>query len=48
MTDDMLDDVRTSDLEEVIYEYIHHKRNRQILRDHYCDGMTYEELADEL
>ena len=46
MTDDMLDDVRTSDLEEVIYEYIHHKRNRQILRDHYCDGMTYEELAE--
>lgn len=45
--DDRLADVKTSDLEYVINEYIHHKRNRKILRDHFCDGATYEELAEE-
>lgn len=45
MSDGMLDDVKTSELENVIYEYIHHKRNREILHDHFCDGLSYGELS---
>lgn len=45
MNDELLDDVKTSVLENTIYEYIHHKRNRMILQDHYCDGLSFDELA---
>ena len=46
MTDkDALVDVKTSVLENTIYEYIHHKRNRLILQEYYCDGLSFFELA---
>lgn len=44
---DALTDVKTSVLENTIYEYIHHKRNRMILQDYYCDGLSFGELADK-
>ena len=42
---DALVDVKTSILENTIYEYIHHKRNRSILQDYYCDGLSFFTLA---
>ena len=42
---DVLEDVKTSVLRKTIYEYIHHKRNRRILQDYYCDGLSIGALA---
>jgi len=30
-----------------IDEYIHNKRNRSILKDHYLDGETHEQIAEK-
>ncbi len=32
---------------EVIEEYIHSERDRNLLKRRYIDGITYEKLADE-
>ena len=45
MNDELLDDVKTSVLENTIYEYIHHERNRRILQDFFCDGITIDQLS---
>ena len=34
-----------SRIRELIGEYIHNARDREILRDNLVDGMTYDELA---
>lgn len=34
-----------SQIIEVIDEYIHIKRDREILKDRFVDGMTYDELS---
>lgn len=36
-----------SQIEAVIDEYIHKKRNRELLKRRYIDGVTFEELAEE-
>ncbi len=37
-----------SDMAFVISEYIHNPKYREILRLRYCDGYTYEEIAEEV
>lgn len=37
---------RNSDMKLAIDEYVHNPRYRELLRLRYCDGMTYEEIAD--
>jgi len=39
-------DYRNSDMLLVISEYVHNPRYREILRLRYCDGHTYEEIAE--
>lgn len=36
-----------SQISAVIDEYIHNKRNRELLKRRYIDGSTFEELAEE-
>ena len=36
-----------SQIAAVIDEYIHKKRNRELLKRRYIDGVTFEELAEE-
>lgn len=36
-----------SELSKLIDEYIHHERNRRILKRRLIDGITYEALAEE-
>lgn len=36
-----------SQIASVIDEYIHNKRNRELLKRRYIDGSTFEELAEE-
>lgn len=36
-----------SQIAAVIEEYIHKKRNRELLKRRYIDGVTFEELAEE-
>lgn len=36
--------------DEIIHlaeQYIHHKRYREIFIDRYCDGLTFDELAEK-
>jgi hypothetical protein len=35
------------ELLEIIDQYIHHQRNREILKRKLLDGICYEELAEE-
>ena len=37
---------KNSDMMNVISEYVHNPRYREILRLRYCDGFTYEEIAE--
>ena len=37
-----------SEMCAAINEYVHNPRYRQILRLRYCDGFTYEEIAEEV
>ena len=36
-----------SQISAVIDEYIHSKRNRELLKRRYVDGITYERIAEE-
>lgn len=38
---------KNSQISEVIDEYIHNKRDRDILRRRLVDGIRYEQLAEE-
>lgn len=40
-------DYSNSEVAEVIDEYIHHERNRKLLKRRYIDGITLESLAEE-
>ena len=40
-------DYTTSEIMALIREYIHHERNREILKRRLIDGRTYEQLAEE-
>ena len=37
---------RNSDMKIAIDEYVHNTRYRELLRLRYCEGMTYEEIAE--
>ena len=37
---------RNSDMALAIEEYVHNTRYREMLRMRYCEGMTYEEIAE--
>lgn len=39
--------ISTTDISNAINEWIHHKRNREILYDRLIDGMLFEELAEK-
>lgn len=44
-------DMKRSDIEEIVNEYVvgfRAKRNRKLLLLRWCDGLTFEELAEEL
>lgn len=43
-----LDDIKNSDIENAINEYIHNERDRHILKRRLIDGICYEPLADEM
>lgn len=40
-------DIKNSDIEHVIDEYIHSARDRQILKRRYIDGLLLTDLAEE-
>lgn len=37
---------KNSDMCRAIEEYVHNQRHRELLRLRYCEGMTYEEIAE--
>ena len=39
-------DYKRSDMRNTIEEYIINPRYREILRMRYCEGMTYDQIAD--
>ncbi len=44
-------DMKRTDIEEIVNEYVvgfRAKRNRKLLLLRWCDGLTFEELAEEL
>jgi hypothetical protein len=42
-----IDDIPNSEIEKVIDEYIHSKRDRDIMKRRLIDGICFEPLADE-
>ena len=40
-------DIKNSDIERVIDEYIHNARDRAILKKRYIDGLLLADLAEE-
>lgn len=36
----------TDEMSTIIDQYIHHERNRKILKLRYLDGLTYEKIAE--
>lgn len=43
----MLPDMSRTEIEYLVNEWIHHKRNREILLKRLLDGVCYEPLAEE-
>lgn len=41
-------DYRNSDMCNAIEEYIHNPRYKELLRMRYCEGRTYEEIAERV
>jgi RNA polymerase sigma factor (sigma-70 family) len=39
---------KNSDMCRAIDEYVHNPRYRKLLRLRFCDGFTYEEIAEEV
>ena len=44
---DKFSDVPNSKLRAMIDEWIHSSRERDMLKDHLIDGMTYEQMAEK-
>lgn len=42
-----LEDLSNTDIKRLIDEYIHNKRDREILKRRLTDGICYEPLAEE-
>ena len=42
-----MDDYSNTKIAQVIDEYIHNKRNRDLLKRRFIDGICYEPLAEE-
>lgn len=42
-----IEDLSRSELENLIDEYVHHARNREILKRRLFDGALYKEIAAE-
>lgn len=42
-----MEDYTNSEMKFLINEYIHKERDRNILVRRLCDGLTYEQLAEE-
>lgn len=42
-----IEDLSRSELENLIDEYVHHARNREILKRRLLDGALYKEIAAE-
>ena len=40
-------DISNSTIENAINEWIHNKRNREILKDRLIDGMIFDELSEK-
>lgn len=38
--------MKNSEIQHIIDEYIHKKTHREILRDRWIDGLTFEKLAE--
>ena len=41
-----MNEYRNSDMTNIIAEYVHVSRYRDILRLRFCEGHTYEEIAE--
>ena len=39
---------KNSEMLAIITEYVHNPRYRDILRRRFCDGYTYEEIAEDV
>lgn len=37
---------KNSDMCAAIEEYVHNQRHRELLRLRFCEGLTYEEIAE--
>lgn len=37
---------KNSDMRAAIEEYVHNRRHRELLRLRFCEGCTYEEIAE--
>lgn len=42
-----LDNITNSQINAAIEEYCHSKRDRELLKSRYIDGLTYEALAEQ-
>lgn len=42
----MLNDLSNTQIENLIDEWIHNSRNRQIAKSRFLDGLTYERLSE--
>lgn len=42
-----LSDIKNSDIKNVIEEYIHSERDRAVLMDRLCNGLTFEKLGEK-
>lgn len=42
----MLSDLSNSQIENLIDEWVHNSRNRQIAKSRFLDGLTYEKLSE--
>lgn len=42
-----LSDIKNSDIKNVIDEYIHSERDRAVLMDRLCNGLTFEKLGEK-
>lgn len=40
-------EITTSEMITLIDEYVHNERNRHLLKRRLCDGIIFEELAEE-
>ena len=48
MKNDIIEDISTDKIEYVISQYVHKKRDREILRLKWLDEDTYHEIAEKV